>query len=64
MESSHSLLLFNGLLHSHKRMQEDEGFKFNTVECLRGRLLAERQASKIANEEAKSISNKVCDFMF
>lgn len=31
-----------------------------TIECLRGRLLAERQASKIANEDAEQMGNKVC----
>lgn len=38
-------------------MEGEEGL--NTVECLRGRLLAERQASKVANNEANSMGNKV-----
>ncbi|KAD5961773.1 hypothetical protein E3N88_13246 [Mikania micrantha] len=39
------------------RMEEDEGLR--TVECLRGRLLAERAASKAANDESEQISKKV-----
>ena len=35
---------------------------WRTLECLRGRLLAERQASKIAKEEAELMGNKVCSF--
>jgi len=35
---------------------------WRTLECLRGRLLAERQASKIAKEEAELMGNKVCFF--
>ncbi|CAJ1895839.1 unnamed protein product [Sphenostylis stenocarpa] len=31
---------------------------WNAVECLRGRLLAERQASRVANEQAESMCNK------
>lgn len=42
---------------SSKKMEGDEGL--NTVACLRGRLLAERQASKVAKEEADSMGNKV-----
>ena len=38
-------------------MEGEEGL--NTVECLRGRLIAERQASKVANGEADSMGNKV-----
>ncbi|RZB48449.1 hypothetical protein D0Y65_051796 [Glycine soja] len=30
----------------------------NTLECLRGRLLAERHASRVAKEEAESLGNK------
>nr|KYP70825.1 hypothetical protein KK1_010063 [Cajanus cajan] len=30
----------------------------NTLECLRGRLLAERQASRVAKEQAESMGNK------
>lgn len=41
-------------------MEGDEGL--NTVECLRGRLLAERQASRLAKEEAESMDNKVLLF--
>lgn len=40
-----------------EKMEGEEGL--NTVECLRGRLLAERQASKVANNEANSMGNKV-----
>lgn len=32
-----------------------------TIECLRGRLLAERQASKIANEDAEQMGNKLIE---
>lgn len=38
-------------------MEGDNGWK--TVESLRGRLLAERQASRIAKEEAEIMGNKV-----
>lgn len=41
-------------------VQGDDGLK--TVECLRGRLLAERVASKAANEEADNLGIKVCIF--
>ncbi|KAL8210526.1 hypothetical protein R6Q57_004963 [Mikania cordata] len=44
---------------SDKRMEEDEGLR--TVECLRGRLLAERAASKAANDESEQISKKVAE---
>ncbi|XP_024995545.1 transcriptional regulator IFH1 [Cynara cardunculus var. scolymus] len=44
---------------SDKRMEEDEGLR--TVECLRGRLLAERAASKAANEESEQIAKKVIE---
>ncbi|KAK9078614.1 hypothetical protein SSX86_002671 [Deinandra increscens subsp. villosa] len=40
-------------------MEGDEGLW--TVECLRGRLLAERAASKAANEESEQISKKVSE---
>lgn len=40
-------------------MEADEGL--NTVECLRGRLLSERQASRAANEEAESMGNKLVE---
>ncbi|KAF7818561.1 uncharacterized protein G2W53_024016 [Senna tora] len=36
---------------------------FNTVQCLRGRLLAERHASKVANEEVESICIKLTLFL-
>lgn len=44
---------------SHKRTEEDEGLR--TVECLRGRLLAERAASKAANDESEQIAKKVIE---
>jgi hypothetical protein len=40
-------------------MEVDEGLILNTVACLRGRLQAERQASKVAKEKAESMANKV-----
>lgn len=36
-----------------------EGEDLRTVECLRGRLLAERMASKVAKEYADQMGNKV-----
>ncbi|XP_057428275.1 uncharacterized protein LOC130721492 isoform X2 [Lotus japonicus] len=42
-----------------KKIEGDEGL--NTVACLRGRLLAERQASKVAKEEAESMGNKLVE---
>ncbi|XP_076882021.1 uncharacterized protein LOC143530349 isoform X2 [Bidens hawaiensis] len=39
--------------------EEDEGLR--TIECLRGRLLAERAASKAANQESEQISKKVSE---
>ncbi|KAF7804512.1 polycomb group protein Pc-like [Senna tora] len=44
---------------SGKKMEGDEGF--NTVECLRGRLLAERQASRVAKQEAESMDYKLVE---
>lgn len=38
-------------------MEGDYGLK--TVECLRGRLLAERGASRVANQEAHQLAQKV-----
>ena len=38
-------------------MEGDDGLR--TVECLRGRLFAERQASKTAKEDAELMGNKV-----
>ncbi|CAN1775607.1 hypothetical protein LINPERHAP1_LOCUS13385 [Linum perenne] len=35
------------------------GSSLNTVESLRGRLLTERQASRVANEEAELLENKL-----
>lgn len=39
-------------------MEGDDGL--STVQCLRGRLLAERQASRVAKENAKLLETKVC----
>ncbi|GKA97927.1 hypothetical protein Tco_0825821 [Tanacetum coccineum] len=44
---------------SEKTMEEDEGLR--TVECLRGRLLAERASSKAANDESDQIALKVIE---
>ena len=44
-------------MFSEKTMEEDEGLR--TVECLRGRLLAERASSKAANDESDQIALKV-----
>ncbi|KAL7612407.1 uncharacterized protein LOC111916426 [Lactuca sativa] len=44
---------------SDKMMEGDEGLR--TVECLRGRLLAERAASKVANDESEQIGKKVIE---
>ncbi|KAL0344595.1 UNVERIFIED_CONTAM: hypothetical protein Sradi_4290800 [Sesamum radiatum] len=41
-------------------MEAENGVR--TVECLRGRLLAERAASRKANEEAEFLGNKIDDF--
>ncbi|KAL5149016.1 hypothetical protein HKD37_13G035951 [Glycine soja] len=43
---------------SSKKVEADEGLNLNTVGCLRGRLLAERQASRVAKMEAESMGNK------
>ncbi|MBA0731087.1 hypothetical protein Golax_020404 [Gossypium laxum] len=40
-------------------MERDEGLR--TLKCLRGRLLAERQASKTAKEDAELMGNKVIE---
>lgn len=45
---------------SDKNMDGDEGLR--TLECLRGRLLAERATSKAANDESEQISQKVFFF--
>ncbi|KAK7393605.1 hypothetical protein VNO78_22163 [Psophocarpus tetragonolobus] len=47
-------------LWSSKKV-EDEGLNLNTVDCLRGRLLAERQASRVAKMEAESMGNKLVE---
>ncbi|XVF76545.1 hypothetical protein PTKIN_Ptkin13bG0274300 [Pterospermum kingtungense] len=44
---------------SEKKMEGDDGLR--TVECLRGRLLAERQASKTAKEDAEALGNKLIE---
>ena len=40
--------------------KEEGGDGLKTLECLRGRLLSERVASKSANVEAENLGNKVC----
>ncbi|KAE9619471.1 hypothetical protein Lalb_Chr02g0153461 [Lupinus albus] len=47
-----------------KKMEGDKGLNFNTVEWLRGRLLAERRASRVAKDEAESMGNKVILLIF
>lgn len=47
-----------GFGFSVKEVEGDDGLK--TLECLRGRLLAERAVSRAANEEADKLGNKVC----
>ncbi|CDY46772.1 hypothetical protein BRARA_C01873 [Brassica rapa] len=42
-----------------KKMEEEEKEGMRTVECLRGRLLAERQVSRSAKEEAELITKKM-----
>ncbi|MFQ6660578.1 hypothetical protein Gotur_029048, partial [Gossypium turneri] len=42
-----------------KRVGGDDGMR--TVECLRGRLLAERQASKIAKQDAQLLESKLLE---
>lgn len=42
---------------SDRKMEGDEGLR--TLECLRGRLLAERQASRVAKEDAEFMGKKV-----
>ncbi|KAF1878160.1 hypothetical protein Lal_00012884 [Lupinus albus] len=46
---------------SSKKMEGDKGLNFNTVEWLRGRLLAERRASRVAKDEAESMGNKLIE---
>ncbi|KAG2332601.1 hypothetical protein Bca52824_003781 [Brassica carinata] len=53
---------YRGLLRtssSSNKMDEEEKEGLRTVECLRGRLLAERQVSRSAKEEAELITKKV-----
>ncbi|ESW16499.1 hypothetical protein PHAVU_007G161600 [Phaseolus vulgaris] len=47
--------------HMWSKKVEEEGLNLNTVECLRGRLLAERQASRVAKMEAESMGNKLVE---
>lgn len=47
------------LIHREKIENEDS---LRTVECLRGRLLAERVASRNAKEEVEQMENKVLYF--
>lgn len=42
---------------SDRKMEGDEGLR--TLECLRGRLLAERQASRVAEEDSEFMGKKV-----
>ncbi|XP_030927193.1 putative protein TPRXL [Quercus lobata] len=44
---------------SDKKVEGDDGVR--TVECLRGRLLAERQASRVAKENAELLGNKLIE---
>lgn len=44
---------------SKKRMEGEEGIR--TMECLRGRLLAERAASRVAKEETKQLGKKLIE---
>ncbi|KAK7345625.1 hypothetical protein VNO77_16233 [Canavalia gladiata] len=48
-------------ISSCKKMEGEEGMNLNTVVSLRGRLLAERQASRVAKEEAESMGNKLVE---
>ncbi|KAL0844443.1 hypothetical protein Bca101_017689 [Brassica carinata] len=53
---------YRGLLRtrsSSNKMDEEEKEGLRTVECLRGRLLAERQVSRSAKEEAELITKKL-----
>ncbi|KAK6942878.1 hypothetical protein RJ641_028255 [Dillenia turbinata] len=45
--------------YSEKNAEEDDGFR--TVECLRGRLLAERVASRVAKQDAELMGNKLIE---
>ncbi|XP_058214466.1 uncharacterized protein LOC131325960 [Rhododendron vialii] len=44
---------------SGKKMEGDEDLR--TVECLRGRLVAERAASRVAKEDAEQMENKLTE---
>ncbi|XP_050227997.1 uncharacterized protein LOC126677431 [Mercurialis annua] len=44
-----------------KKMEGDNSTSFMTLECLRGRLLAERQASKLAKHEAQLMGAKLIE---
>ncbi|XP_009600191.1 uncharacterized protein [Nicotiana tomentosiformis] len=44
---------------SEKKMEKEDGLR--TVECLRGRLLAERAASRKAKEDAELLGNKLIE---
>ncbi|XP_058746822.1 uncharacterized protein LOC131619767 isoform X2 [Vicia villosa] len=44
-----------------KKMEVDEGLNLNTVACLRGRLLAERHASRVAKEQAEAMGKKLVE---
>ncbi|KAI8013908.1 hypothetical protein LOK49_LG05G00589 [Camellia lanceoleosa] len=44
---------------SGKKMEGDDGLR--TMECLRGRLLAERAASRAAKEDAEQLGNKLIE---
>lgn len=50
-------VLFFFPFFSEKKMEKEDGLR--TVECLRGRLLAERAASRKAKEDAELFGNKV-----
>ncbi|KAJ9184234.1 hypothetical protein P3X46_003981 [Hevea brasiliensis] len=46
-------------LSEKKKMEVEDSLR--TLECLRGRLLAERQASRVAKEEAQLMGNKLIE---
>ncbi|XP_027935664.1 uncharacterized protein LOC114190815 isoform X2 [Vigna unguiculata] len=47
--------------HIWSKKVEEGGLNLNTVECLRGRLLAERHASRVAKMEEESMGNKLVE---
>ncbi|KAM7526266.1 hypothetical protein LguiA_016168 [Lonicera macranthoides] len=63
MSVATSLLLHTSTNGAEKLLIENkmEGEDLRTVECLRGRLLAERMASKVAKEYADQMSNKLIE---